>query len=137
MNWLKNMDQERKMLNMLKRIGDCHPLLVGQLLVFLVLNVLDGHSTWKVVTPDHYYREKNPLARWVLRKFGALRGIVLFKAVLLLILGGILTVYGKKETRSLNAMFGVANLLFLGVVINNYRVHKKINSKRSKPWEIS
>ena len=125
------------MLKTLARIGDSYPLLVGQLFVFLVLNILDGHSTWKVVKPDHYFREKNPMARWVLRKLGALRGIVVFKFVLLMFLGGILAFYGKKETRSLNVMFGVANLVFLGVVINNYRVHKKINSKRSQPWEIS
>ncbi len=125
------------MLNTLEMIGDSHPLLVGQLIIFLVLNILDGHSTWKVVKPDHYYREKNPIARWVLRKLGALRGIIVFKSLLLLFLGTVVAIYGRKMIRSLNVVFGVANLVFLGVVINNYLVHKKINSTRSKPWEIS
>lgn len=125
------------MLNTLHNIGDSHPLLLVQLLVFFVLNILDGHSTWKVVKPNHFYREKNPIARWFLRKFGALRGIVVFKSLLLLFLGTVIAIYWKKLIRSLNLVFGVANLVFLAVVINNYLVHKKINSKRSKPWEIS
>ncbi|MDY0152150.1 MAG: DUF5658 family protein [Candidatus Cloacimonas sp.] len=35
---------------------------------FLVLNVLDGHSTYLVLKPNHFSRERNPIARWVFRK---------------------------------------------------------------------
>ncbi|HNT52625.1 MAG TPA: DUF5658 family protein, partial [Candidatus Syntrophosphaera sp.] len=55
--------------------------------VFVLLNVLDGHSTWMVLRPNRYHRERNPVARWVFRKLGLPRGIVIFKFVLLLILG--------------------------------------------------
>lgn len=121
---------------MLDRILSQIPVLAGQFAIFVVLNILDGHSTWKVTQPNHYHRERNPLARWIFRKLGLPRGIVIFKAGLLLILGGAFAYYAKKETRALNVTLGVANLIFLAVVIHNYRVVKKIRTRREMQRKI-
>lgn len=110
------------------------PLLIGQFGLFVVLNILDGHSTWKVVKPNHFNRERNPVARWIFCKLGLPRGIVIFKAVLMSVLGGAFAVYAQKETRSLNIILGVANLVFLAVVIHNYRVYKRIIAPQEKLW---
>ncbi|MFO8145095.1 MAG: hypothetical protein R6T89_05150 [Candidatus Syntrophosphaera sp.] len=39
-------------------------VLIALYAAFVVFNVLDGYSTWKVLRPDHYARELNPVARW-------------------------------------------------------------------------
>ena len=124
------------MLNLLDRILGQIPVLAGQFGIFVALNILDGHSTWKVIQPNHFHRERNPLARWIFRKLGLPRGIVVFKAGLLLILGGAFTYYAKKDTRTLNVTLGVANLVFLAVVMHNYKVYQTIKARREKRREI-
>ncbi|MCB5247373.1 MAG: DUF5658 family protein [Candidatus Cloacimonetes bacterium] len=115
---------------MLERILDQVLVLAGQFGIFVLLNILDGHSTWKVIRPNHLHRERNPVARWFFRKLGLPRGIVIFKTVLLLILGGAFAIYAKKETRIMNITLGVANLVFLAVVIHNYRVYERVKAHR-------
>ncbi len=124
------------MINLLDRVLTQIPVLAGQFGIFVALNILDGHSTWKVIQPNNYHRERNPLARWIFRKLGLPRGIVVFKAGLLLILGGAFAYYAKKDTRTLNVTLGVANLIFLAVVIHNYRVYTKINTRREMQRKI-
>ncbi len=123
-------------MNALERILNQVPVLAGQFGIFVILNILDGHSTWKVIQPDHFHRERNPIARWAFRKLGLPRGIVIFKALLLLILGGAFSIYAKEEPRTLNVTLGIANLVFLAVVIHNYRVYKKVKSQRGIHREL-
>ncbi|MDD4147393.1 MAG: DUF5658 family protein, partial [Candidatus Cloacimonetes bacterium] len=56
------------------------------LAAFVLLNGFDAHSTYLVMWPHYYYRERNPVARWAFRKMGLPRGIIIFKLVLLAIL---------------------------------------------------
>ncbi len=105
--------------------------------VFVLLNVLDGHSTWMVLRPNRYHRERNPVARWVFRKLGLPRGIVIFKFVLLLILGLAFAFYAASDTFVLNIVLLVANLVFLLVVLHNYRVYRKIHRPAPPPKEES
>ncbi|MCB5224092.1 MAG: hypothetical protein WCY21_00530 [Candidatus Cloacimonadaceae bacterium] len=46
-------------------------------LILVLLNILDGVSTWKVVRPRHLHRERNPVARWMFAKLGLLPGLIL------------------------------------------------------------
>ncbi|MDD3632323.1 MAG: DUF5658 family protein [Candidatus Syntrophosphaera sp.] len=108
------------------------PLLIVLFLVFVILNILDGHSTWKVLYPDKYHREINPLARWVFRKLGVTSGIIIYKTVLILLIGILFWYYAKKETLSLNIILSVANIVFLITVVHNYRVYNKIHPRPSK-----
>ncbi|HOV16491.1 MAG TPA: DUF5658 family protein [Candidatus Cloacimonadota bacterium] len=99
-------------------------VLCGQCLVFLLLNILDGYTTWLVMKPDHYERERNPIARYVFKKLKAPFSIVIFKAVLLSLLG--IFIYNwREEAFTLNIALIVGNLLYFGVVLHNNKVHKR------------
>lgn len=91
-------------------------------LLFLILNILDGHSTWLVIRPHHYSREKNPIARWVFKKLGLPGGIIIFKSFILSGLGLLMMILGDLAILYLNIVLSVADLVFLGVVIHNYRI---------------
>jgi hypothetical protein len=102
------------------------PLIFIQFVIFILLNVLDAHSTWSVLKPNHYRRERNPVARWIFRKLGLPKGIIIFKTVLLLFLGVVIAWYASYEPLLLNIVLFVANLVFLLVVIHNYNVCRKM-----------
>ncbi|HOZ00442.1 MAG TPA: DUF5658 family protein [Candidatus Syntrophosphaera sp.] len=105
-------------------------LLIVLFAAFVLLNVLDGHSTWMVLRPDHYRRERNPVARWIFRKFGLPRGIVIFKFVLLLVLGALFAFYAASDTFTLNIVLLVADIVFLVVVLHNYKVYRRMAPRR-------
>ncbi len=94
--------------------------------VFLVLNVLDAHSTWLVTGKHHYHRERNPVARWMFRKLKLPRGIIVFKTLLLSPLVMAIGFYAAWETFNLNIILSVANLIFLLAVIHNYRIARRL-----------
>ncbi len=96
------------------------------LVVFLILNILDAHSTWLVLKPDHYYREKNIIARFFFRKLGLFRGIVFFKSFLLLFLALIIKFFLLPEYLTLNVSIAIGNSIFLIVVLNNYRIFRRL-----------
>jgi len=94
--------------------------------VFVLLNVLDAHSTWLVLGKDNYHRERNPVARWVFRKLKLPNGIIIFKT---LILSGLMVAFGYYaawDAFLLNIILLVANLVFLLVVLNNYRIARRL-----------
>jgi len=95
-------------------------------LIFCILNILDGHSTFLVLKPHHYHREKNPLARWIFRKLGIPRGIIIFKTLLLTILILAISYYTAWDPLTINIAMLVADILFLLVVLHNYRVYRRI-----------
>ena len=97
---------------------------------FVILNILDGHSTYQVLKPHHYHRERNPIARWIFRKLRLPNGIVIFKAVLLAILIPAIAYYAAHDPFTINIVLSVSNILFLVVVLHNYRVYRKV-----KHWE--
>jgi len=107
-------------------------LLILQFIIFVILNILDGHSTWKVLYPDKHHREMNPLARWVFRKLGVTKGIITYKTVLILIIGILFGHYAKKDTFSLNVILSLANIVFLITVVHNYKVYRKIHHSQRK-----
>lgn len=105
----------------------------------LVLNVLDGHYTWKVLRPRHLTRESNPLARWIFSKLGLLRGIVVAE---LLWIGFItLVVWLAFRLRApgweaaLIGVLAIGNAVFLAVVIHNLKVWRNLKRKARKPSE--
>ncbi len=100
-----------------------HTLLIIQCSLFLLLNFLDGHSTWLVLRPDNYHRERNPIARWVFKKLRLPRAIPIFKLILLSLLGIVIGNWWK-EALTLNIALGIGNILFIIVVWHNYRVYR-------------
>ncbi|MCD8478830.1 MAG: DUF5658 family protein [Candidatus Cloacimonetes bacterium] len=100
------------------------------LALFVVVNILDGHSTYLVLKPHYYERERNPVARWAFRKLGLPRGIIIFKVLLLAILIPAMAFYGGNDLFTINIVLIVSNVVFVFVVRHNYRVHKKIRGLR-------
>lgn len=91
--------------------------------LFLILNILDAHSTWLVLRPDNYHRERNPIARWVFKRLMLPMGIVFFKASILGPLS-IFIMYWWSEAFTINLALLIGNLLYLYVVIHNYKVQR-------------
>ena len=102
------------------------PLLIISALIFIILNILDAHSTWLVIRPNHYRREKNPVARWVFKKLGLPRGIIIFKIAIFAILIPAGVYYAVLEPLTLNIVLIVANIVFGLVVHNNYRIYRRM-----------
>ncbi len=93
-------------------------------LLFVILNIMDGFSTWMVLRPDHYERERNPIARAFFRFFKLPAAIVLFKAVLLSGMGVFISYY-HNEALTINIALLIGNLLFCFVVRHNFHVYRK------------
>lgn len=89
--------------------------------LFIILNILDAHSTWLVLRPDKYHRERNPIARWVFKKLELPMGIVFFKASILGPLC-VFIMYWWPEAMTINLALIIGNLLYIFVVIHNYKV---------------
>lgn len=109
----------------LENILHSSTLFWSYLAAFILLNILDAHSTYIVMYPNHYYREKNPIARFVFKRLGCFRGVVIFKAVLLGILIPLMGFYAGNDLFTINIVLTVANLVFALVVFNNYRIYHK------------
>ncbi len=100
--------------------------------IFLVLNALDGHSTYLVIRPAHYERERNPLARFIFRKLKVPAGIIIFKTLILAIVIPAIAYYAAWDALTINIVMLVADLLFLWVVHHNYRIFRR---QISRNWE--
>jgi hypothetical protein len=108
------------------------PLFWVLLSTFTVLNWLDAHSTYLVMRPHYYYRERNPVARWCFRKLGIPRGIIIFKAILLCVLIPAMIFYAGEDVFTINIVLLVSSLVFMLVVAHNYRVYRRICKERLK-----
>jgi hypothetical protein len=106
-------------------------LLLAQCILFLILNVLDGVSTWLVIRPNHYERERNPIARWVFRKLKLPGGMVFFKAVILSSMG-LFTATNWMEVLTINIGLLFGNLVFITAVWHNFKVRKKYKLRDEK-----
>lgn len=98
----------------------------GLLGIFILLNLLDAHSTYIVMRPHHFGRERNPIARWIFRKLGIPRGIIIFKTLLLALLIPAMGFYAGNDLFTINIVLIVGNIVFALVVWNNYRIYRKL-----------
>jgi len=104
-------------------------LYIAALTVFLLLNALDVHSTWLVVTHSSTRSERNPLARFLLRKLGALRGLLALKGVIILVLP-LVIIWWDDAPMHINLILLGADLAYGLVVGNNYRIYRRILARR-------
>lgn len=102
-------------------------LLFSLFLLLAVLNILDAISTWKVVKRGSNRNERNPLARLLFNKIGALQGIILLKAIALIIIAYISINYRDFEP-DIHSYIILLNVLYLYIVIHNYQVLKRMKS---------
>jgi len=100
-------------------------LIIFLLIILIILNILDGISTFLVIRKSSIRAEKNPLARFVFRKMGVTKGIIAIKSIIIPLL--VLLLYDIKHDPDevITALF-IADLIYSYTVVNNYRVHHKL-----------
>ncbi len=105
------------------------PIFLLLLFVFIALNILDVHSTFLVVSNTSTRSERNPVARFLLRKLGVKRGLVTLKLLLIPILA-LMVWYYPQARKEIVGVLLLSNFLYLLVVANNYRIHRRIQRRR-------
>lgn len=103
--------------------------------LFLILNIMDAHSTWLVLQPNHYQGEKNPIARLLFHWLGVKKGIITLKTVLLSAILYIIYQYHKEDPHGVSLAMLAANGIFVFVVRHNYRLAAKLG--RCKWYKVS
>jgi hypothetical protein len=94
-------------------------------LLFTILNVMDGHSTFLVVSNSNLRSERNPFARFLFRKLGLKTGIITLKSFSILIIP-LAYIFIKDLRSELTFVLLVANAFYIVVVWNNYRNYRRI-----------
>jgi len=95
-------------------------------LLFLLLNVLDGVLTYKILLRGG--GEKNPFVRWLMRLFGVALGLVLAKAIAAATAGAMFWVL-EGAPHWLALTMGLACIVFGYVDLHNYRVWKRLQGR--------
>ncbi len=113
----------------MKAIAYSLPVFLLLLLIFVTLNILDIHSTFLVVMNSSTRSERNPVARFLLKKLGVKRGLVTLKLLLIPILALIVWWYPQAR-REIVGVLLISNTLYLLVVGNNYRIFRRIQRRR-------
>ena len=90
---------------------------------FLVLNYLDVLSTYKIVKKVGYKGERNPIARWLIKRYGALKGLLILKSMIIFVTPLIFWSYAESPLY-LNITLGFIDIVYLCVVLNNFRIYK-------------
>ncbi len=108
-------------------------LLIALYAVLVGLNALDGISTWKVMRPDHLSREHNPLARWIFKQLGILRGIIVVEILWIACISAVFFLLWKNPALNLAllALLCVGILAFTFVVSSNFRVYGRLRRKQA------
>ena len=99
---------------------------------YLLLNVLDGLTTWIIIRPDKFHREANPVARWLFIKLGIPRGIIIVEGVVqglmtLLIFWLLGTIPWMAYT-----VLGVGNAIFGWIVIGSLKIIRDLRKRERK-----
>ena len=105
--------------------------LVALYFILVALNLLDGLSTWQVLKPNHYHRERNPAARWMFIKLGLTRGLVLAEVLWIGFISAVffLTFTHPVWNVALLVLLCVGVLVFLRVVSGNFRAWQSIRQR--------
>jgi hypothetical protein len=102
------------------------------LLSLAILNILDGYSTYLVVKNGSLKNEKNPIARLIFKKMGLSKGIILAKSIILISLFVYYNLYKTSDIVTIISLSAM-NILYMLVVINNYKIYFSIKKNR-KFW---
>jgi len=96
------------------------------ILGFILLNFLDAHSTYLVVKKSNLKSEKNPIARFIFRKMGIIKGMFFLKMIIIFLIPLMIWTY-REDPKSINYLLLFVNFLYTAVVTNNYRIDKRLN----------
>lgn len=105
-------------------------IFISLYILFLVLNYYDAQTTIFVCKHFGFKSEKNPFARFMIKKIGLIKGVVSVKSIIIFISPLIIWSFLESPV-SIILTLSALNLLYFYVVINNYKICKKINPKYS------
>lgn len=97
--------------------------------VYFILNVFDGITTWIILKPDHYGRELNPAAKWIFIKLGIPRGIIITEAGVLALLTPLIFWLAAVNLTLVKILLGVAVLIFSWVVADGIRIIHRMKKR--------
>lgn len=105
--------------------------------VLVALNSLDGYSTWKVLKPHHYRRERNPLARRIFQKLGIPRGIIVAELLWIGFISLVFFLLWDKPALNgvLLVLLCIGVLAFTWVVASNFRAYRRIKEAQGSRRE--
>jgi len=89
-------------------------------IIFVILNILDIYTTLKIL--EHGGREKNPVVRKFIEWLKPFPALILVKAVMILAVFFAIKYIGNYSYY----LLGFGNGIYIWVIINNFRVLKKI-----------
>ena len=102
-------------------------IFVVSFILFLILNLLDAHSTFEIVSRIGHHAERNPVARYFIKTFGIKKGIIYLKMIIIFLVPFIIWSYTISSKEITVLLIGI-NIVYLIVVINNYMILKKITN---------
>ncbi|MFA5498102.1 MAG: DUF5658 family protein [Candidatus Cloacimonas sp.] len=111
-------------------------LFIILVVLYVILNVLDGHSTYLVISKTSHTNERNPIARFIFKKIGPLAGVIVIKSLIVPLVFLMFYFFSFKSLQ-MNIILLVANVLYLLTVINNYNVLKKVKNWQRISEEFS
>ena len=99
------------------------------IIIFAILNIFDGISTYLVVSNSSLRSERNPFARFVFKTIGLKTGIIVLKSISILIIP-LYYIFRKPSYTDVSIVLSIANVLYIYVVINNYKHFFRIRKRR-------
>lgn len=101
-------------------------------IILVLLNILDGVSTWKVVRPKHLNRERNPVARWMFAKLGLLPGLILAELLWISFITAVVFLLGSFPVWGyivlILLILGIA--IFTWIVVGNFKNWRGIRARQ-------
>ena len=100
-------------------------LFIFLVIIFILLNIFDAITTFYVVSKYSYTSERNPMVRFLIKKYGIKKGLIYTKFIIIFILPLIIWSY-IEHALSINIVLIILNIFYLLVVLNNYNIYRKI-----------
>ena len=99
-------------------------------IIFIILNYFDAATTLFICSRLGVQSEKNPIAKFLMKRFGLKKGIILLKSVIILLIPLIIIAYINNPL-SINIVLSILNICYLFIVVNNMRICKRIKIDHS------
>ena len=101
------------------------------LVMNVILNVLDGLTTWLIIKPDKFQREANPVARWLFIKMGIPNGIIIVEAVWISTVSLVVFWVAGRNMLLAKMLLGLGFVVFGWIVQGSFRIMKKLGQKNT------
>jgi len=104
---------------------------IGLFVSNVILNVLDGLTTWLIIKPDKFQREANPVARWIFLRLGIPNGIIIVEAVWISTVSLIAFWVAGWNMPLAKILLGLGFVVFGWIVQGSFRILRKLGNRIS------